>query len=166
VNLVADRFPGQTIGLIGTKRTVESNIYKQNVDSLGKDIEIKSLATPLLVPMIEEGYIHNKISTEIIEEYLKSNELKNISALILGCTHYPLIRDEISDFYKGQVEILDSSEVVSLALKSYLDNNNLLNQGGFKTDHFLVSDFTPSFEASAALFFQKKLHLEMHKLWE
>ena len=85
-----------------------------------------SLATPLLAPMIEEGFFNNQISHEIIAQYLSDASLKNIEALILACTHYPLIKKEIDSFYQGKMIILDSSEIVAIALKKYLEKEGLI----------------------------------------
>lgn len=164
VELVASRFTKKNIGLIGTRRTVQSGVYNQKIDDAGKGIVLHSLATPLLVPMIEEGFFNNKISLEIIAQYLNDPSLQGIDALILGCTHYPLIKSQIEQFYKGTVSVLDSSEVVASALKEYLDRNGLLNHGK-ASYQFLVSDYTESFEASARLFFHESVQLEKHPLW-
>lgn len=165
VDHVATHNKSQTIGLIGTKRTVMSGVYATRIAQAGKNITLNSLATPLLAPMIEEGFFNNQISHEIIAQYLSDEQLGNISSLILACTHYPLIKKEINSYYKGEVSILDSSEIVAEALRIYLDDNKLLNRDPNSTKHFYVSDFTPSFEASTRLFFGKIVHLEQHRLW-
>lgn len=164
VDLVANRFSGKRVGLIGTRRTVQSGIYARKIADARRGITLQSLATPLLAPMIEEGYFNNKISHEIIEEYLRDETLHDIEALILACTHYPLIKQEIASFYEGRVAILDSSEVVASALQEYLRQEGLLNTSP-PVDTFLVSDFTDSFESSTRLFFQKMVHLEKYPLW-
>jgi glutamate racemase len=166
VELVSKNNSGQKVGLIGTKRTIDSQAYEKKLQKLDSSIKIKSLATPLLVPMIEEGFIDNKISHEIIAQYLDNPGLNGIKALILGCTHYPLIKNEIAEYYSGQVEILDSSEVIASHLKKKLSQFGLINDGREEDDHFLVSDFTPSFERSAAFFFHEKITLEKYPLWE
>ncbi|GAB1444734.1 MAG: glutamate racemase [Cyclobacteriaceae bacterium] len=165
ITYVSEHFANEEIGLIGTRRTVMSGIYSQRLNEVGQSIRLKSLATPLLAPMIEEGFFNSQISHEIIAQYLSSSELKDIKALILACTHYPLIKKEISQFYKDQVRILDSSEVVAQALKDQLEKSALINSEPNSTKRFLVSDYTPSFEASTRLFFGKVLELELHKLW-
>ncbi len=164
IELVTADFAGRHVGLIGTKRTVQSGIYAKKIESSGKEISLDSVATPLLAPMIEEGYFNNRISHEIIEEYLKAPELQHIEALILACTHYPLIKAEIASFYGSRVAILDSSEVVAVALHRYLMDAGLLNTAP-PVDTFLVSDYTESFESSTRLFFQKTVHLERYPLW-
>lgn len=165
VSLVGQNYTGCRIGLIGTKRTIQSGIYSKKIEALKKGIHVSPLATPLLVPMIEEGFFNNKISHDIIHEYLKDESLQNIQALILGCTHYPLIRKEISQFYENRVAVMDSSEVVAKALHDHLKANDLLNTSINGPDRFLVSDYTDSFEASTKLFFRESVHLEKHALW-
>jgi glutamate racemase len=165
VNLVSENFHDCTIGLIGTKRTVQSGIYTKKIEASHRNITLHSLPTPLLVPMIEEGFFNNKISHDIIEKYLNDPILKNINALILGCTHYPLVKKEIGDFYKETVTVLDSSAVVAKALYDHLASQDLLKTEKGGQDHFLVSDFTESFEASTRLFFHESVQLEKHPLW-
>ncbi len=165
VKLVLSNFKDKHVGLIGTKRTIQSGIYARKIEAGKKNIELSSLATPLLVPMIEEGFVNNKISHDILETYLSDPSLQTIDALILGCTHYPLIKTEISQFYPAGTAILDSSEVVAIALKDHLEKHGLLSKG--QPDYqFLVSDYTESFEASARVFFHESVHLEKHMLWD
>jgi glutamate racemase len=166
VALVTQQFLGKNIGLIGTKRTVQSGVYARKIQEIDQHITLHSLATPLLAPMIEEGFFNNQISHEIIAQYLSDSVLQNIDGLILACTHYPLIKKEIGQFYDSNMNILDSSEVVALALKNYLHDHDLLNPEQNATDHFLVSDYTESFESSARMFFHESVHLEKHLLWD
>ncbi len=166
VNLVVNQYSEKKVGLIGTKRTVQSGVYLRKIEEAKNNIKLQSVATPLLAPMIEEGFFDNQISHEIIAQYLADSALQNIEALILACTHYPLIKKEINEFYKNKLTILDSSEVVAIALKKHLFENHLLNSTLVKPTHqFLVSDYTSSFEASTRLFFQEQVHLEKHPLW-
>ncbi|MGB1216684.1 MAG: glutamate racemase, partial [Saprospiraceae bacterium] len=78
------------VGVIATKATIHSGIYKKRMGELNARTEVSTLATPLLVPMIEEGYFENKISHTIIENYLNHPSLDEVDALMLCCTHYPL----------------------------------------------------------------------------
>ena len=165
VDLVVRKFAGKSVGLIGTKRTVQSGIYDKKIAERKVGIRLETVSTPLLVPMIEEGFFDNRISHDIIHEYLSDPRLTGIEALVLGCTHYPLIKTEIAAFYKNRVTVLDSSEVVAEALWLYLKGAGLLNEGNRGQDQFLVSDFTESFEASTRLFFTQAVHLERYPLW-
>jgi glutamate racemase len=116
--------------------------------------------------MIEEGFCNGDISQKIIEKYLQDPLLENLEALILGCTHYPLIKDAIQKFYGPGVEVIDSSEIVANALKSFLGFHNLYHREESQADVFMVSDFTESFEESTRQFFGKSIHLELNPLWD
>lgn len=154
------------IGLIGTKRTVSSAVYKKKFEKADPGIQLKSLATPLLAPMIEEGFFNNKISRTVVHSYLSNPHLANIESIILACTHYPLIINEISSFYKGKVEIINSAEIVSLAVRDFLQSRDLLYTGNKPASHkFFVSDFTASFEETAKIFFGGKIKLKEKNLW-
>jgi glutamate racemase len=165
VDAVVDGFGNRTIGLIGTKRTVQSGIYARKINEANSGIDLRMLATPLLAPMIEEGFFNNQISHEIMAQYLADPALTGIDALILACTHYPLIREEILDYYNGNMTVLDSSVVVAEALKEYLTTTNLLNENGTGAQHFYVSDYTEGFEAATRIFFGEAVKLEKHPLW-
>jgi glutamate racemase len=165
IDYVVQHHANKKVGLIGTKRTVASGVYAARVADAGKNISLKSIATPLLAPMIEEGFFNNQISHEIIAQYLSDPELLDIESLILACTHYPLIKKEISAYYNQKVTILDSAEIVAKALKGHLESLSLLNPSPESAKRFFVSDFTPSFEASTRLFFGQKVHLELQRLW-
>jgi len=166
VDYVVENYTNQKIGLIGTKQTVGSGVYEHQLKSKDASIEVSALPTPLLVPMIEEGFHKNEISEAIIQEYLSNERLANIRALILGCTHYPLIKTKVEKFFSGKTDIIDSSEIVAAALKTLLQQEQLLSTGRMKKNEFLVSDITPSFEAATSLFFGVKVPLQQHKLWE
>ncbi len=154
------------IGLIGTKRTVSSAVYKKKFEKANPEILLKSLATPLLAPMIEEGFFNNKISRTVVHSYLSNPHLSNIESIILACTHYPLIINEISSYYKGKVNIINSAEIVSIAVKTFLENRDLLNKSDKAPKHqFYVSDYTESFEETAKIFFGGKIKLREKNLW-
>jgi glutamate racemase len=168
VDRVQNEFIDKHIGLIGTKQTVNGGVYAKKIKDLSEGMKFSSLATPLLVPMIEEGFFENKISHEIIQQYLSDASLTEVETLILGCTHYPIIKEEIKSILsemKREVEVADSAETVAQSLKSYLTERNLLNTTPDE-DHFLVSDLTPSFEKASRLFFGEKIKLEKYQLWE
>lgn len=163
---VGTHYPSKTIGLIGTKQTVNSNVYRKKIDDLNQNITLQSVATPLLAPMIEEGFFNNNISESIIQAYLSDPWLQDIEALILGCTHYPLIKNQIVNFYQGRVDIVDASQIVARHVKDFLDKENLASAGLTKDHTFYVSDFTRSFEAATRIFFGREVHLEHYPLWE
>jgi glutamate racemase len=163
---IASAFANKKVGVIGTRGTINSGIYPRKIKKLNPDIEVTSLATPLLAPMIEEGFFNNKISKTVINSYLDKKSFKGVDAIILACTHYPLIRKEIDEFYKGNVVVFDSAEMVAKDVKDKLQTAGLLNKEKDPSLEFYVTDFTDSFEKSAHYFFPTKIHLDRLALWE
>jgi glutamate racemase len=153
------------IGVIGTKRTISSGTYKDKVAKRSPGTEVFSLATPLLVPMIEEGFIFDDISNAIIRTYLSKESLSGIQALILGCTHYPIIRNQISKFFNFNVEVVDSARIVAVAMRDLLAKNNLLNDSAPGKDQFFVSDYTDYFEKISRMFFERDINLQRSDIW-
>lgn len=167
VNFLGTHYPNGNIGLIGTRQTVGSNVYQKKIDNLDKGITLNAMATPLLAPMIEEGFFNNNISYHIVHEYLNSSQLSNIDALVLACTHYPLIKTDIADFYGGKIPVIDPAELVVRYLKKLLEEKGLINKENGKTQHrFFVSDYTKSFADSTRLFFTQTANLEHYPLWD
>ena len=148
------------VGIIGTKATIGSGAYLRKLEKLSPSLEISSLATPLFVPMIEEGFIFDDISNAIIRSYLSKPELDEIDSLILGCTHYPIIKNQISRFFNFNVDVIDSARIVAEELKKVLSSNHLLNTSQKGQWEFHVSDRTDYFEAIARMFFGEKINLE------
>lgn len=165
VNYVVQNFASGKIGVIATKATVRSRAYAKRIEKKNPDLKVTMLATPLLVSMIEEGYFNNNISQAIIDSYLSKSNLKTIDGLILGCTHFPLIKKEVELFYKNSVAVIDSTEIVAQHTKDVLTKHKLLNISGKASHHFFVSDHTASFHESTQMFFGKKLRLERKNLW-
>jgi glutamate racemase len=153
------------IGVIGTKRTIISGTYETKVKEKSPATTVVSLATPLLVPMIEEGFIFDDISNAILRTYLSDLTLTGIQALILGCTHYPIIKNQISKIFNFNVEVVDSARLVSVILKDTLEKNNLLNDSGKVKDQFYISDYTPYFEKIAKMFFEGEINLQKADIW-
>lgn len=166
VNEVTSHNKYNHIGVIGTRTTIRSDVYASKIKAKNKKLDISSIATPLLAPMIEEGFFNNKISRTIINSYLSRPKIKKIDALILACTHYPLIKPEIEGYYKNRVKIVDSAEIVAKHVKAVLEANNLVNKNKSNKHHFYISDFTKSFEQSTKIFFKGKIKLEKMNLWK
>ncbi len=157
----------QRIGVIGTKTTIFSHVYlKKILDHLPSAFVVEK-ATPLLVPMIEEGWIHDKLSKEIIEAYLSDTGFTHIDTLILGCTHYPLIRSEVERYFEKnslhKIHVIDSSIALAKQVREYFTQNQFLSENTQSNLQFFVSDLTPSFQETANLFFGKNIALEK---WE
>jgi glutamate racemase len=167
VKKITDNAKLKKIGVIGTKGTIKSGIHAKKLTEVNKSLEVHGLATPLLVPMIEEGFFNNKISKAVIDSYLSRPKLKKIDALILGCTHYPLIKKEIESVYNGKVPLIDSADEVAEYVYHLLKKNNILNKSAKKPAHrFYVSDYTDAFEKNTNFFFNEKIKLEEARIWK
>ena len=153
------------IGVIGTKRTISSGTYENKIKLKSPSTSVVSLATPLLVPMIEEGFIFDDISNAIIRSYLSNESLTGIEALILGCTHYPIIKNQISKIFNFNVEVVDSARIVAMVLRDALERNKLLNDSGIVKDQFYISDYTDYFEKIARMFFEGEINLRKADIW-
>ncbi len=153
------------VGVIATKATILSGIYKSKLQKAQPNLKVTSMATPLLVPIIEEGYFNDNISEAVIEKYLSNKSFKGIEGLLLACTHYPLIRKNIEDFFSGNVSVFDSTDVVAEIVRKKLLENDLLNDRKKNSHHFFVSDYTKSFEETTRIFYKEKIHLELCSIW-
>jgi glutamate racemase len=150
------------VGIIATKTTIASGVYQEKLKRRKPSLLFSALETPLLAPMIEEGFYNNNISKAVLENYLTQPELQNIDALILACTHYPMIKEQIGTFYHKRIQILDSAEVVAKKLKHIIEKEQIgcsVHRKNHK-DIFYVSDYTISFEKTATHFYPKAIHLE------
>jgi glutamate racemase len=155
------------VGVIGTKSTIDSNTYEQKISVSKKGISVSSMATPLFVPMIEEGFIFDDISNAIIRNYLSRNDLDDIESLILGCTHYPIIKNQISKFFNFEVEIIDSGKIVANSVRNLLSDHNLLNDSKISAvKKFYLSDFTRYFKQIARMFFEEEIELVRLDFWK
>lgn len=168
INPVAEKVAYEihtNVGVIATKATVNSGLYRKSIRKHNKSIRVDELATPLLVPAIEEGFIRHPITHAIIYNYLSNSKLKNIETLILGCTHYPLLLGEIKQYYGNRVRVIDSPGIVADQLKHILEKNQLLNPvAGQATYRFYLSDITKNFEKISKKFFGKSIDLELKVL--
>ncbi|MEI6311353.1 MAG: glutamate racemase [Bacteroidota bacterium] len=153
------------VGLIATKTTVDSGVYQEKIARRKPSLLQVAMPTPLLAKMIEEGFYNDQISHAVIEKYLNDVTLDGIDALILGCTHYVLIRDEINLHYNNQIKLFDSTDIVALKLKGILENEDLLNNKRKNENVFYISDMTENFRESAKMFYGENINLELYKIW-
>lgn len=168
INPVAEKVAYEihnNVGVIATKATVNSGLYRKTIRKHNKFIKVDELATPLLVPAIEEGFKNHPITHSIIYNYLSNNKLKNIETLILGCTHYPLLINEIRQYYGNRVRVIDSPGIVANQLRMILDRNQLLNGKNPQPSYqFYLSDLTKNFEKISKKFFGNSIDLKLEVL--
>ena len=167
VEHVATRRDLNTIGVIGTKATTKAGAYPRKLKKLAPDLEVRSQATPLLAQMVEEGFFNNNISRAVINGYLSKSRFEGIEGLILACTHYPLIRDDIDALYASRVEIFDTMGIVADSVTELLRRRDLLASEASDLDHeFYVSDYTESFEETTRIFWGRPVQLKQADIWD
>ena len=168
INPVAEKVAYEihnNIGVIATKATVSSGLYTKAIRKHNKFIKVDELATPLLVPAIEEGIRNHPITNSIIYHYLSNSKLKNIDTLILGCTHYPLLWNEIKQYYGNRVRVIDSPTIVADQLKTILEKHYLLHDDNPNASYqFYLSDITKNFEKISKKFFGNSIDLQLKVL--
>ncbi|OGT56337.1 MAG: glutamate racemase [Gammaproteobacteria bacterium RIFCSPHIGHO2_12_FULL_42_10] len=158
IQLLKARYALKRIGLIGTRQTVHSLVYHQKIEALNLDIALAAHATYLLAPAIEEFGNHEMID-HLLKIYLSHPTLQNIDALILACTHYPIIKDKILQYYDNRIDLIDSAAIVAEAVKRRLLADGLLSQAAGGRKQFYVSDYTDTFARHAKLFFGDEIVL-------
>ena len=136
---------GENLGIIGTKVTISSHAYSQMIKEANDGIRIHETACPAFVPLIEEGIIDHGIMDSTIKYYMDDFiEENNIHKLILGCTHYPLIKENLSRIYPG-VSIINPSSIIINRVESILRERDMLAEGSDFTDVFYASDLSENF---------------------
>jgi glutamate racemase len=149
------------IGVIGTTATVKSSIYRKKLRELAPDFRLFSQACPLLVPLVEEGWLRKRETKMIVRRYLHPLKQHQIDTLVLGCTHYPLLKDLIGPRIGTKVTLIDSSIEVAGAVKDFLaltpSVEKSLEQNG--ENLYYVSDMTSTAESIAAKIFGRRIRL-------
>ena len=140
----------QHIGIIGTHNTIQSKSYNKLLFKINPQLKISSQACPLFVPIIEEGLEKHPIAELMIHEYLSPLIENNIEALILGCTHYPILKKTIHSLIPRKIEIIDSSDVLSSYAKQYLNHYKLMNSSSNISTKLLVTDASSHFNQFAS----------------
>lgn len=161
----------QRVGVIGTRATIGSGIYGHSLREAQRsggmmDGDVQEWATPLLAPLIEEGWQSHELMLPVIQGYLEAagwhaGDQRHIDALVLGCTHYPLAEQAFSQVLGPEVHLVDGPTVVAAAVSAALKEQGILApSGGPSVQHqFMVSDLTDNFVRSAQRFFGKEVHL-------
>ena len=154
------------IGVIATKPTVNSKRYEEEIKKLSKkNIKVVEKACPLFVPAVEEGILDGKLVDQIIKTYLDDFE-KGIDTLILGCTHYPLLKSAIGKIYTD-LNIVDPARETALDLKEILEEKNLLKNDATKTKEveYYVTDGKDKFKEIGIMFLDENIEkVELVKL--
>lgn len=153
------------IGVIGTKATIQSGKYEEEIKLFNKKVEVLQKACPLFVPAVEEGILSGKLVNQIIKTYLDDFKEK-VDTLILGCTHYPLLKDAISKIYPD-IKIVDPAKETALDLKEILEQNEFLKNDAKKDEEvkYYVTDGQEKFKEIGIMFLEEDIpKVELVKL--
>lgn len=156
----------QNIGVIGTLGTINSNSYKKALKKISSKVKITQLPCPLFVQLAEDGWNKNHIAQAVSDEYLKNFKSLNIDAMILGCTHYPMLKEVIQNSLGKKVRLIDSGVETAKEAKKILEKKGLLNgHKMMERNHsvFYVSDFPHKFKTVSQRFLGKELK-HVHKV--
>jgi len=154
----------KNIGLIGTRATVNSSVYNREIAQIAPEIRLFSQPCPLLVPLVEEGWLKSRETRMIIRKYLRPLRDVAIDTLILGCTHYPLLKRVISEIAGKKITIIDPSKEVARDVYEHLRNNGKDNPDleniHEPQNRFYLSDVSPTTEKIATSFLGRKIIVE------
>ncbi|MDE6131779.1 MAG: glutamate racemase [Oscillospiraceae bacterium] len=156
------------IGVIGTEATIKSGAYGKAVRSIRSDISVIGNSCPMFVPLVENGYTdrNNPVTKIIVEQYLAPIKREGVDTLILGCTHYPIIRDAIADYMGSSVKIISSGEEAAKFAYNMLTANDMLaSREETGTNTYYTSDCAALFEENAKAFLgSEKINGDVHKV--
>jgi glutamate racemase len=150
------------IGVVGTRGTIASGAYQRAITEINSDMKVVAAPCPLFVPLVEEGWLLDPITQEVAIRYLEPLMEEGVDTLVLGCTHYPMLKEVISMVMGGEVTLIDSAEETALKLKEYLDINAFLYEDGEGTDLFEVTDLPQRFLDVGQTFLDRKLENVHH----
>jgi len=156
-NMAIKNTKNKKIAIIGTEGTIKSKAYIKEIKKHDKSVKIFSQACPLFVPLVEEGWFNTKITKDIIKKYLDDIINKKIDTIILGCTHYPLLKKSMREVIGSHINIVDSAIAVAYEVKELLQEENIENNSGKGKYIFYVSDCPEKFKKLGSNFFAKKI---------
>ena len=146
------------IGIIGTEATIRSSKYEKIIKKLAPEVKIYKKACPLFVPLVEEGWIEHEVTYRVAEEYLQSLKKEGVDTLILGCTHYPVLKKVIAEVMGDGVRLVESGRAIAPVLKRKLVELDLLAEEKRGEDRFFVTDFPEKFSRVATIFLGKGIN--------
>ena len=152
------------IGVIGTAGTVRSGKYAETLQAINPRFQVISKACPMFVPLVENGYIQSKVTDLIAEEYLNDLKTQGVDTLILGCTHYPLLKETIASVMGEDVTLIDAGAEAAVYAKERLITNGLTAQAKEGKAQYYVSDAVDGFCDLAQVFLEKELVGQVHRI--
>ncbi|MBN2460647.1 MAG: glutamate racemase [Candidatus Cloacimonetes bacterium] len=150
----ADRTKNGLIGVIGTSGTIKSEAYPKAIARIDPALQVFSQACPLLVPLVEEGWNSHSVTRTIITEYLEPLLKENIDTLVLGCTHYPILKPQIGEVLGDDINMVDSAQSLADELRKILPEPAVQGRG---TEDFFVSDDEERFSLIASHILKREI---------
>jgi glutamate racemase len=137
------------IGVLGTSATIRSHAYRETLQRMSPEASVVEQACPLLVPLVEEGMVNDPITELVARRYLAAIQKENISTVILGCTHYPVLREDLKKVLGPSVSLVESGDVLALELLSLFDSQVIEKASGSRQIRVCITDLTDHFERLA-----------------
>ena len=162
VELAVQASKNLNFGIMGTRATITSGVYKTKIIENQPQARVYSVACPLLVPLVEEGWLDKAETVMIVKKYLQPLKIRQIDTLILGCTHYPLLEKVIQRKIGKRVHLIDSSTSVANSVKAFLNANNQIDRRLGQNDQLtlFVSDVTDQFKKIAEMTLKTNITFE------
>ncbi len=149
---------GGRIGVIGTPTTINSNAYARRIHALDSSVRVYSQACPLFVPLVEEGWLDHAVTRLTAEEYLRPVLAEEVDSLVLGCTHYPLLKPLLREVAGPQVRLIDSALTTAELAAGHLQQHGLARSDAARVNyHFAVSDVPLRFQTIGERFLGRSL---------
>lgn len=153
------------IGVIGTSGTIKSGSYERQIKEFDQQMQTFARACPLFVPLVENGYFDSQVTKLVVEEYLEDIRSQGVDTLILGCTHYPLLKKVIREYMGDEVTLIDSGAEVAKYLKKKFDDemshSNKIDENQYR---YYVSDDISSFEELGGIFLEREINGKVNKI--
>lgn len=153
----------QRIGIIGTRATIASGVYEQRIKSIAPQSHAYAYACPLLVPLVEEGWLTQPETNRIVRKYLRPLKDRQVDTLILGCTHYPVLHDLIQKKMGPRVVLVDSARAIAEQVKRHLEQNNGAGIEGRPAKgqcRIFITDTADQFQKTARLIIPSSVKIE------
>jgi len=150
------------VGVIGTLGTISSGAYQKALRSFGTVLRVVAQPSPLLVPLVEEGWLEHRITELVLREYTSPLVSEGIDTLVLGCTHYPLLKEALAGVLGPGISLVDSAGATAAEVSTILDSEGLRNEGGSGENSFYVSDIPLKFQEIAQRFLGRSVPLVTH----
>ncbi len=154
------------IGVIGTQGTIKSREYERQIKAYDREMELYTKACPLFVPLVENGHFDTEVTRLVVAEYLEEIRGAGVDTLILGCTHYPLLKKVISEYMGDGVTLINAGAEAAIYLKKKLTNENMLHDADRDSEQYryYVSDSKETFSELGGIFLETEINGQVEKI--